>query len=51
MSVCCYGQNWYKYRIRVGARVLICRDLHDRVVDRENWFDSHSGWIKTNIPN
>ena len=33
MLVRCYGQSWYKYRIRIGARALICRDLRDRVVD------------------
>ena len=27
------GQSWYKYQIRIGARVLICRNLRDRVVD------------------
>ena len=33
MPVRYYGQSWCKYRIRIGARVLICRDLHDQVVD------------------
>ena len=31
MSVCCYGQNLYKYQIHIDA---ICRDLRGRVVDR-----------------
>ena len=39
----CYRQSWYKYRICVGARVLICRDLRDRVVDGGGWSDSHTG--------
>ena len=33
MSVRFYEQSWYKYRIRIGAHVLICRNLQDRVVD------------------
>jgi hypothetical protein len=33
MSVCCHGQSWYKYRIRISVRVLTCRDLRDQVVD------------------
>jgi len=63
MSVRCYGQSWYKYQIRIGARrVLICRDLRDRVVDGgSNWSDLHMKWTKahlsitqtdqTNVPN
>ena len=31
MSVCCYGQNLYKYQIHIDA---ICRDLRGQVVDR-----------------
>jgi len=34
VPVCCYGQA-YKYRIRIGDRVLICRDLHDQVMNGE----------------
>ena len=54
MSVRYYGQSWCKYRIRIGARVLICRDLHNQVVDgggrgRRGWFDSHTGWTKTDL--
>jgi len=55
------GQSWYKYQIRIGARVLICRNLRDRVVDGGGWSDSHTGWTKahlsitqadqTNVPN
>ena len=33
MHVRYYGQSWYTHWIGIGARVLICRDLHDRVVD------------------
>ena len=61
MPVRCYGQSWYKYRIRIGARVLFCRDLCDRVVDGGDWSDSHTGYTKahmsvtqvdqTNVPN
>ena len=60
MPVRCYGQSWYKYRIRIGVRVLICRDLRDRVVDEEGWSDStrwtnaHLSIIhtdQTNVPN
>ena len=32
------------YWIYTGARVLICRDLRDRVVDGGGWSDSHTGW-------
>ena len=37
MPVRCCGQSWYKYRIHIGARVLICRDLdlRDQIVDGE----------------
>ena len=57
----CYGQSWYKCQIRIDARVLIYRDLRDRVVDGGSWSDSHTGWTKvhlsitqedqTNVPN
>jgi hypothetical protein len=33
MPVHCYRQSWYKYRIRMLALTLICRDLRDQVVD------------------
>ena len=62
MPMRCYGQSWYKYQIRIGARVLICRDLRDQVVDGEGWSDLHKRWTneaymsitqadQTNIPN
>ena len=34
MHVCCYEQSCYKYQIRIGVSVLICRDLRARVVDK-----------------
>ena len=43
----CYGQSCYKYQIRNGVHVLICRDLRVRVVDGEGWSDSHMEWINT----
>ena len=43
MPVRCYGQSWYKYQIRIDARVLICWDLRDRVMDGGGWSDSHTG--------
>ena len=49
MSVRCYGQSWYKYQIYIGVRVLICKDLRDRVVDGEGWSDSHMGWTKAHL--
>ena len=39
MPVRCYGQCWYKYWIRIGVHVLICRNLRDRVVDGGGWSD------------
>ena len=32
-----------------GIRVLIYRDLHDRVVDGEGWSDSHTEWTKAHL--
>ena len=49
MSVRCYGQSWYKYRIRIVVCVLICRDLRDLVVDGVGWSDSHTGQTKTHL--
>ena len=46
MPVRCYGQSWYKYRIRIGAHVLFCRNLRDRIVDRECWSDSYTDGLK-----
>ena len=43
MPVRCYGQNWYKYRIRIGACGLICMDLHDRVLDGWSRSDTNMG--------
>ena len=61
MPVHCYGQSWYKYRIHIDVRVLIYKELRDRVVDGRGWSDSHTRWTKahlsitqtdqTNIPN
>ena len=33
MLLRCYGQSWYKYHTHIGVRVLICKDVHDRVMD------------------
>ena len=49
MLVRFYRQSWYKYRIRICARALICRDLRDRVVDGGGWSDSHTGWTKVHL--
>ena len=35
--------SWYRYQIRIGARLLIYRDLPDRVVDGEGSSNSHTG--------
>jgi len=61
MPMYCYEQSWYKYRICIGASMLICRDLRDRIVDGGDWYDSHMRWTKahlsitdvdqTNVPN
>jgi len=61
MPVRCYEQSRYMYWIHIGARVLICKDLRDRVVNGGGWSDSHTGWTKahlsitqadqTNVPN
>ena len=47
MPVRCYELDWYKYQIRIGARVLICKDLCDRVMDGGGWSDSHTRWTKS----
>ena len=50
MPVCCYGQSSYKYQIRIGARMLICRDrLRDRIVDGRGWSNSHTVWTKVHL--
>ena len=61
MPVRYYGQSWYMHWIHIGARVLICKNLRDRVVDEGGWFDSYTRWTKahlsitqtdqTNVPN
>ena len=40
-------RTWYKYQICIGARVLICKDLCDRVMDGGGWSDSHTRWTKS----
>ena len=46
MPVRCYGQSQYKYRIHIGAHVLICSD---RVMDGGGWSDSHTERTKTHL--
>ena len=46
IPVCCYRQSWYKYRICIVARILICRNLHDQMVDGVSWSDSNTRWTK-----
>ena len=49
MPVHCYEQSWYKYRIHIGTRVLICMNLRDRVVYGGGCFDTHTRWTKVHL--
>ena len=51
MLVRCDGQSWYKYRMLIGTRVLIYRNLRDRVIEGGGWSDTHTGWTNPPVNN